>query len=71
MVLLDVLPSEPPTKSPLIKTWREVQPWISGRLIINPHASYYSEESSNDQRPNVVKNALRYLKGLSPLNIIN
>ena len=71
MVLFDVLPHEPPQNHPLIKAWKEAQPWISGRLIINPHASYYSEQSSNEQRPNVAYNALRFLQGLKPLNIVS
>ena len=71
MVLLDVLPCEPPENHSLIKAWREAQPWVSGRLIINPHASYYSEQSSREQRPNVANNALRFLEGLVPLNIVN
>ncbi len=71
MVSLDVLPCEPPQDHSLIKAWREAQPWVSGRLIINPHASYYSEESSKEQRVSVALNALRFLKGETPLNIIN
>jgi len=71
MVLLDVLPQEPPENHSLIKAWKEAQTWISGRFIINPHASYYSQQSSNEQRLNVANNALRFLKGLTPLNIIN
>jgi len=72
MVLLDVLPQEPPLYNhPLIKAWKEAQSWISGRLIINPHASYYSQESSDEQRPNVAYNALRFLNEIEPFNIVS
>ena len=70
MVSLDVLSQEPSLYNhPLTKACKEAQSWISGRLIINPHASYYSQESSNEQRPNVAYNALRFLNGLEPFNI--
>lgn len=71
MVSLDVLPDEPPLNHSLIKAWKNGESWISGRLIINPHASYYSIQSSNEQRPNVAKNALRFINGKKPLNIVN
>jgi len=71
MVSLDVLPSEPPAEHRLIKAWKNGDEWLSGRLIINPHASYYSIQSSNEQRPNVAKNALRFIEGLRPQNIVS
>jgi phosphoglycerate dehydrogenase-like enzyme len=71
MVSLDVLPDEPPFEHNLIKAWKNGESWLSGRLIINPHASYYSIQSSNEQRPNVANNALRFINGLKPLNIVN
>lgn len=70
MVMLDVLPDEPPKNHSLIKAWKNNESWLGGRLIINPHASYYSIQSTDEQRPNVANNALRYLNRLEPLNII-
>ena len=47
---LDVLPQEPPRKHPLIEDWKEGKDWIKGRLIINPHSSYYSLDSWEEMR---------------------
>ena len=47
---LDVLPSEPPGDHPLIRDWREDAPWLRGRLIINPHNAFYSEQAIYDCR---------------------
>lgn len=71
MVMLDVLPHEPPQNHALIKAWKESYSWVSGRLIINPHTSYYSKQSSYEQRFNVANNALRYIQGLMPINQVN
>jgi len=50
-VSLDVLPQEPPPfDHPLINAWRNNEEWIVGRLIINPHSSYYSEQSLFEMR---------------------
>lgn len=50
-VALDVLPEEPPPSGhPLIRAWREGEDWIKGRLIINPHTSYYSEGALFEMR---------------------
>ncbi|NOY72907.1 MAG: C-terminal binding protein [Gammaproteobacteria bacterium] len=47
----DVLPAEPPPPNhPLIKAWKDNEPWIAGRLIINPHTSYFSEEALFEMR---------------------
>src|SRR6185437_4751330 len=40
---LDVLPKEPADGShPLIHAWRERAAWIDGRLVLTPHAAFYS-----------------------------
>lgn len=60
---LDVLPSEPPRDYPLIEAWIRKEKWISGRLIVNPHTSFYSQESVLEVRRNTALNALGILQG--------
>jgi lactate dehydrogenase-like 2-hydroxyacid dehydrogenase len=48
---LDVLPVEPLERShPLIAAWTRQEPWLEGRLIITPHAAFYTPESLVDMR---------------------
>jgi lactate dehydrogenase-like 2-hydroxyacid dehydrogenase len=48
---LDVLPKEPADRShPLISAWETMQPWLEGRLVITPHAAFFSPESLLDMR---------------------
>ncbi|KAJ3337344.1 Dehydrogenase [Gonapodya sp. JEL0774] len=49
---LDVLPVEPP-KAPfprLLEAFRKCEDWINGKLIITPHAAYYTPEAFDDIR---------------------
>lgn len=48
---LDVLPKEPPVPTPaLIEAWRSNAPWLAGRLVVTPHAAFYSEAGYLDMR---------------------
>jgi lactate dehydrogenase-like 2-hydroxyacid dehydrogenase len=48
---LDVLPVEPPTgDEPLLVAWRNGDPSLAGRLILTPHAAFYSASSLADVR---------------------
>ncbi|MCA9733236.1 MAG: C-terminal binding protein [Deferribacteres bacterium] len=68
---LDVLPEEPPpADSELVKAWRANEPWLQGRLIINPHTAYYSQHAYKEMREKAAKNALRVIQGEMPLNRI-
>ena len=68
---LDVLPEEPPKESDdLIKIWKNVQDKLSERIIINPHAGYYSSTSIKEMRTKASKNMLSFLKGKKVKNII-
>ena len=67
---LDVLPNEPPKNSRLLKSWKKREKWLASRLLINPHTAYYSTESYIEMRAKASNNALRIVKGLSPLNKI-
>ncbi|KQR81781.1 dehydrogenase [Burkholderia sp. Leaf177] len=48
---LDVLPQEPPVPAPaLLDAWRKNEAWLAGRLVITPHAAFYSEAGYLDMR---------------------
>ncbi|MGI4811807.1 MAG: C-terminal binding protein [Janthinobacterium lividum] len=48
---LDVLPQEPPVPAPpLLAAWVANEPWLAGRLIVSPHAAFYSEAGYVDMR---------------------
>lgn len=48
---LDVLPNEPFDPShPLLAAWRAGEPWLEGRLLLTPHAAFYTPESLADMR---------------------
>jgi lactate dehydrogenase-like 2-hydroxyacid dehydrogenase len=67
---LDVLPEEPPKNIGLIALWRSREDWLDGRLIINPHTSYYSKESYAEMRKKASKNAQRIIENKKPFNAI-
>lgn len=61
-VALDVLPQEPPVDAdPLIRAWRAREPWLEGRLLINPHSSYYSETALYEMRYKAAETARLFL----------
>ncbi|SEG27734.1 C-terminal binding protein [Bosea lathyri] len=47
----DVLPKEPPVPAPaLIEAWRNDEAWLAGRLVVTPHAAFYSQAGYLDMR---------------------
>lgn len=61
---MDVLPDEPPKDHPLIQDWKKDAPWLSGRLLINPHVADYSERMAHDMRFKAAETLrLYFLKG--------
>ena len=67
---LDVLPTEPPEDKGLISAWKSREEWLDGKVIINPHTSYYTIESYNEMRTKAALNSKRILDGKTPLNIV-
>jgi C-terminal binding protein len=65
---LDVLPDEPPKENSLISAWLRREEWLSGRLVINPHAAFYSRQSVLETRRKAAQNALKILQGEQPMN---
>ena len=48
---LDVLPEEPPkNQEKLIKAWKNINHSLNSKIIINPHAAYYSSMSIMEMR---------------------
>ncbi len=48
---LDVLPQEPLDRAhPLLAAWTKGEAWLEGRLILTPHAAFYTPESLVDMR---------------------
>jgi D-3-phosphoglycerate dehydrogenase/C-terminal binding protein len=69
---LDVLETEPPREDdPLILAWRNPDHPAHDRIIINPHAAFYSEEGLDDMRIKGSQNCLRVLQGRPPRNVVN
>jgi D-3-phosphoglycerate dehydrogenase/C-terminal binding protein len=69
---LDVLEVEPPPDDdPLIVAWRDPAHPAHDRVLINPHAAFYSEEGLDDMRIKGSQNCLRVLRGEAPRNVVN
>ena len=48
---IDVLPNEPTDMDhPLFAAWRRREDWIANRLVVTPHAAFYSPASMQDLR---------------------
>jgi len=69
---IDVLPTEPPIgDEPLITAWRNPDHPAHDKLIINPHAAFYSEQGLDDMRIKGSQNCARVLRGEAPRNVVN
>ncbi len=69
---IDVLETEPPSDDhPLIRAWRDPDHPAHDRLILNPHAAFYSEEGLMDMRIKGSENCRRALLGQALRNVIN
>ncbi|HWL10292.1 MAG TPA: C-terminal binding protein, partial [Planctomicrobium sp.] len=69
---LDVLEIEPPpANDPLIAAWRNPDHPAYGRIIINPHSAFYSEQGLTDMRTKGSENCRRALQGKPLRNIVN
>ena len=69
---IDVLETEPPPDDhPLIQAWRDPGHPAHDRIILNPHAAFYSEEGLLDMRIKGSQNCRRVLLGQQPYNVVN
>lgn len=70
---LDVLPQEPPINDEsniFFREWLNDNSDLQGRLIVNPHTSYYSPQAYQEMRENAAKIALNASKDVQQLNRI-
>jgi phosphoglycerate dehydrogenase-like enzyme len=69
---IDVLPVEPPeANDPMLAAWRDPQHPAHDRLILNPHAAFYSEEGLMDMRTKGADACRRALLGMPLRNVVN
>jgi D-3-phosphoglycerate dehydrogenase len=69
---LDVLPNEPGSLDhPLLAAWRCGEPWITNRLIVTPHAAFYSPASMRDLRLKSIEVVHAYLAEGRLTNCVN
>lgn len=68
---LDVLPEEPPSqKEKLIKLWKNRKNFLSNKIIINPHAGYFSRESIVEMRVKASNNIKSAISNKKIKNIV-
>jgi D-3-phosphoglycerate dehydrogenase/C-terminal binding protein len=69
---LDVLPNEPASPDdPFVAAWYANEPWIHGRVLLNPHSAFYSPDSLVDLRSKAIETAIGYLRDGSMANCVN
>ena len=69
---IDVLPVEPPPADhPLVVAWRDPADPCYDRVILNPHAAFYSEEGLLDMRVKGSQAVRRALLGEPLRNVVN
>jgi D-3-phosphoglycerate dehydrogenase len=69
---LDVLPKEPADpEHPLIRAWRAGEKWIAGRLVLTPHAAFFSPSALEDLRRKSVEVVVSYLEEGRLMNCVN
>jgi phosphoglycerate dehydrogenase-like enzyme len=69
---LDVLPKEPATlDDPLVAAWQANEPWIRGRMLLNPHVGFYSPDAFVDLRRKAIETAYYYLRDGRLDNCVN
>lgn len=69
---LDVLPAEPgDLDHPLLAAWRAGEPWVRDRLVVTPHAAFYSPASMVDLRLKSVEVAHAFLTEGRLMNCVN
>ncbi len=68
---LDVLPIEPPIDPPaILRAYREREPSLEGRLIITPHAAWFTPELEADTRRKSAETMRAALLTNRPQNVI-
>jgi D-3-phosphoglycerate dehydrogenase/C-terminal binding protein len=69
---LDVLPKEPADSDhPLISAYRGREPWTEGRLVLSPHAAFYSPSALEDMQRKAIEVIVAYLRDGVLMNCVN
>ncbi len=69
---LDVLPVEPGgANDPLVAAWQADEPWIRGRVLLGPHAGWFSPDSFVDLRRKAMESCFYYLRDGKLANCVN
>lgn len=69
---LDVLPKEPPDPNhPLFAALKNREEWTVGRVIITPHAAWYSPAGARDCREKAARTVITYLTEGKLRNCVN
>jgi C-terminal binding protein len=69
---IDVMPIEPPPADhPLLVAWRDPTDPCHDRVIMNPHAAFYSEEGLRDMRVKGAQACRKALLGQPLRNVVN
>lgn len=69
---IDVLPQEPPPSDhPLLTAWRDPADPCFDRVIVNPHAAFYSVEGLTDMRVKGAEACRRAILGQPLRNVVN
>ena len=69
---IDVLPVEPPDpNAPLMRDYAAQPDWLRGRLLLSPHAAWFSPESQEDARRLSTETLLLYLQEGRLRNCVN
>lgn len=67
----DVLEQEPPVDDPLVKAWKNPEHPAYHKVLINPHAAFYSEGGLTEIRVKSVQACIRAFRGQEIRNIVN
>ncbi|MBO0738715.1 MAG: C-terminal binding protein [Alphaproteobacteria bacterium] len=69
---LDVLPVEPPVEPipELLRAYRSRESWLEGRLVVTPHAAWFTPESEHDTRVKSAETMRTALLTDRPQNVI-
>lgn len=69
---IDVLPGEPPDpEHSLLQAFRRREPWIDGRLLLTPHAAWYSPDGHADMRRKSAATVTDFLTHGTRRNVVN
>ncbi|PPR63991.1 MAG: putative 2-hydroxyacid dehydrogenase [Alphaproteobacteria bacterium MarineAlpha4_Bin2] len=69
---LDVLPKEPPDPGhPLFVALKNREEWTVGRVIVTPHAAWYSPDGARDCREKAARTVINYLTEGTLRNCVN